>query len=353
MSSKWSLRDHTPRILVGELENVYITAPGAHWWSGYSDGDTNIVIKPDDNYQELLINRFGNPNKDTGKIEGEINLPEDRRDQYTNWVHSMIHTTVTAIGVFVEDDEHDHKTELHPMDLIVGQVTYSLISDWIIRLARDRRLQIGGDLLAYRFAVASDDRAGIWWFEEGPPLSDVTRLVEALLEFPHRPGDRWTPVVDWSIFFQTSTDVQVRSLGGPHTQLSIRATCQAHNHGGPGVALGEVVAFWMDPLAPQFALSQAAITFGLVPLNKQSSVTVFIRNVGQVPFVLSVAAAPAGSPFTWQTHNNATIGPGATLDIRVSFDPRAPGLAAGQLEVQTSAEGSPRSIALSGIGKPF
>lgn len=135
ITPKWSLREYS-RLLIGNLENVYVTAPGAHWWD-YSDGDTNIVIEPDDDHQELLINRFGRPNAN-GKIECEVNIPEDRRDQYTNWVSSMIGTTVMAIGVYVDDDGHGHKTELHPMDLIVGRVTRSLTSDWISRLAQDR-----------------------------------------------------------------------------------------------------------------------------------------------------------------------------------------------------------------------
>lgn len=175
--------------------------------------------------------------------------------------------------------------------------------------------------------------------------------MEALLEFPDPPHDGWEPMVDWRIEQQTAADVQIRSLGGAHTHARVRATCQAHNHGGPGAALGEVVAYWVDPQIPRFVLSPTTINFGTIVVDDRGLRTFHITNVSQVPFVLSVAAAPTGTSFTWRTLNTVTVGPGEILDMWVEFEPRSTGLARSQLEVQTNAEGNSHHIELTGSGR--
>jgi HYDIN/CFA65/VesB-like, Ig-like domain len=134
---KWFLRDWTSpqRVLIGTLTDV-------HDSSGILDGgdnDTNleIVPRPEPEFQDLLKNRQTPPqvNKN-GLIECEVNVGSDWRSQYEFFVNSLVGREVTAQGVFVDDDGHGSKTELHPMDVIFARVADSqLPGDWIGALA--------------------------------------------------------------------------------------------------------------------------------------------------------------------------------------------------------------------------
>jgi hypothetical protein len=114
-----------------------------------------------DEFQVLLINRFGKPNSN-GKLECEIHVSDERRDHHLAWLRSLSGTEVTAHGVWVNDTGHHDKTELHPLDVVFGPVTASIMpGDWIDALATERGLAVGATILAFRFAAASDNRGNL------------------------------------------------------------------------------------------------------------------------------------------------------------------------------------------------
>jgi hypothetical protein len=102
----------------------------------------------------------------------------------------MINSTVTATGVYVDDDGHPPaRTELHPVDLVIGPVTRSLISgdDWIAKRAADSGVRVGASLFAYRYAAASDTRKGLFsrvrlapTLREAPPSCSLFRRDRGL-----------------------------------------------------------------------------------------------------------------------------------------------------------------------------
>jgi hypothetical protein len=238
MADKWTQRSRS-RELVGRLERVYVPSG----WS--ADHDTNLVIRPDEDHEILLVNRHGRRNA-AGTMECEVQVDRWWRGAFNRWVSSMIHSTVTATGVYVDDDGHPPaRTELHPVDLIAGPVTSSMSSgdDWIAKAAAGWGVAVGVNLFAYRFAAASDTRKGL--FFEGPPLWNVTRDASVLLPFPPRPGPEWFPVVSNRVENFHRAHHQIGIIGeGVNAKLRILVTCFARGHGGPGYMLGEAVAAW-------------------------------------------------------------------------------------------------------------
>lgn len=239
MADKWTQRNRS-RELVGTLERVYVTSG----W--FEDHDSNLVIRPDADHQGLLVNRHGQRNAN-GTMFCEVQVSGLWRGAFTRWVSSMIGSTVTATGVYVDDDGHDSSTELHPLDLVVGPVTSSLSSgdDWIAKRAVDSNVIVGVSLFAYRYAAASDTRKGL--FFQGPPLWNVTRSARILLPFPPRPG----PEPEWHPVFSNRFEISENAHsghdvvgGGVDPKLEIDVTCKARGHGGPAVVLGEAVALW-------------------------------------------------------------------------------------------------------------
>lgn len=254
--SGWVLRDiNSPlRTLVGTLTEVY-NSDGL-----VGDGDTNVKIVPvpDEPNTTLLKNRKGVDNRD-GTIECEVNVTEDgdARSHYESWVSSMIGAEVTAKGVYVDDEGHHDKTEIHPVDLIVARVNGSALpTDWIADVAAQHHLQVGIGLFAYRYAAASDDRDGVAW--GAPPLAKQTRTTSVTLPFPSRPGSTRFPIAG-----TTTPQVERRSGGarhaGSHIDMTVTGdtasaelvvTVKAVDHGGPGFDLGELALYWVRSTPP-------------------------------------------------------------------------------------------------------
>lgn len=242
--SKWTLLDPR-RILVGTLRRVSVSSGSAWPPSGWDDDhDTNFYIVPDADHRHLLENSAGDRNR-SGEVVCEVQPWTFYRPAYQAWAHSLVNNTVTACGVFVQDDNHESWTELHPVDLVAGPVTSSMNSEdnWIAKAAAGWGLVVGVSLFAYRFLAASDTRKGLLF--EGPPLWNVTRKAVVFLDFPPRPGPDWFPVVSNRIAGSQNADVQIGVVGeGVDTKLRILVTCKARGHGGPGYMLGEAVAAW-------------------------------------------------------------------------------------------------------------
>jgi hypothetical protein len=340
MGGKWVLRDwkSPERTVVGTLTKLY----------NASDGDTNVQIRANDASQHLLRNRHGGRNTDLGIIECEINVVGDGRDQYEDWVRSMLGLEVTAKGVWVDDDDHNSKTELHPMDLIVASIDGSLIPDWIGEFGRRRGLVLGTSMLAFRFAAASDDREGL--LASGPPLVEWDRPTSISLAVPPRPagGFGWFEAAELKIFksLNAVTDTS------PRPQLiDLEITCNGRDYGGPGYSLGEVVTYWASPAQVGFVPDK--LSFGLLGIGEVAVRTLRIWNPGIQTIVVTVLPAQGGlRDFSWQAPPVTTLLPGAGLDVPVQFSPLSHGVANDVLIVESNAQGSPHRISLRGRGRP-
>jgi hypothetical protein len=238
----WTLRSRR-RTLVGQLDRVYVTT------GLFQDRDTNLVIVPDADHQEMLVNLNGQTPRDDMFCEVQVQWPF--RKLFTEWVETMVGSTVTARGVYVDDTGHKWP-ELHPLDLVAAPITSSSFpgDDWIARRADESGTVVGASLFAYRFAAASDTRKGLVF--DGPPLWNETRSAAVRLDCPPRPGvePEWHAVRDFRILFFDDAHADFDIVGaGSVPKLKIEVTCKAKGDGGPGVTLGEAVTLWSYSLA--------------------------------------------------------------------------------------------------------
>ncbi len=355
---KWFLEDwRSPqRVLTGTLTDV-------HDSSGILDGgdnDTNleIVPRPEKEFQDLLKNRHGQPNKakdgQAPVVECEVNVGSDWRSQFEFFVSTLVGREVTAQGVFVDDDDHESKTELHPVDVIFARVDDSqLPGDWIGALAARRGLVLGQSLLVTRFAAASDDREGL--VLSGPPLASwdrPTTLAPPLPPVP--PGTGWVPDFSLHVLRQDKATIDPAVVEDPpgsgNLVVQVTITCQGRDYGGPGVAMGEIGTFWTSQTLPAIQISPAFISFGGVFVGDGTDRTVTITNTGHADLVITIPA-PAGGVFTWDPVSGQAIAPGASAAVDVGFRPPGVGVAHGQLQVVSNAAGSPHIVKLDGTGK--
>jgi hypothetical protein len=346
--AKWNL-DAPQQILVGKLVDVHRSD---------TDDDTSVNVQPDPT-SALLRNRAGHKNAN-GWVECEINVGSAWRADYEGWVSSLLGRTVTAHGVFVEDTEHDDKTELHPLDLVFAAVGSShLPGDWIGSLASQQHLTVGTSLLAVRFAAASDDRD-----DDRPPLSNSTRAATFTLPFPPHPQPpaheepaalpgvvpgvvpRLAPLTRMRLGLQAQATIatHVRAQGTT-TVLDVTVTCLGRDHGGPGAIAGEIVTFWGEPTA-RILVTPQLLSFGTVPVGEVADRSFSIESVGELPLHVTIAGSPVTNPFHWPSLDTQ-LAPGTSHTVTVEFIARGVGQVTGSVPVLSSAGGGPLAVALS------
>jgi Abnormal spindle-like microcephaly-assoc'd, ASPM-SPD-2-Hydin len=351
---KWFLRNWTSpqRVLTGTLTNVHDS--GGTLDGGDNDTNLEIAPRPEPEFQELLKNRrIPAQVNGNGLIECEINVGSDWRSQFEFFVNSLVGREVTAQGVFVDDDGHDSKTELHPMDVIFARVDDSqLPGDWIGSLAARRGLVLDQSLFVTRFAAASDDREGL--VLSGPPLASWDRPTTIALPLPPvPPGDGWVPDFSLQVLRQEKATVETAVVEDSHTGnlvVQVTITCQGRDYGGPGVAMGEIGTFWTSQILPAIQISPTHISFDKVTVRDVADRTVTITNTGHADLVITIAPPVQHAVFTWAPASGQAIVPGASVTVNVQFAPPGVGLAQGQLRVDSNAAGSPHIVRLEGTG---
>ena len=108
---------------------------------------------------------------------------------------------------------------------------------------------------------------------------------------------------------------------------------------------------------PNFLLKQSSLNFGTVGVgsNKVQTLSGVIKNTGNSPLTISTSnftgdnsgefkIAPNGLP-------DSPIAPGDSADVILEFKPTGSGVRTAIFSINSNAQGGPRTIALSGIGK--
>jgi hypothetical protein len=342
---------------VGKLEDVHNSGSFSITDPDFGDGDTNVLITPDD--PAILANRLGGPNtavKEHTQIECEVNVTSDGRDQFENWLKTMLGRKVTAQGVYVDDTAHDNKSELHPLDIVVGQVDDTQTpGNWVDQIIIQHHVALGSSMLLYRFAAASDDRAGV--VQEGPPLAEFERDTSVALALPPRPnGDlSLIPTGEWHLMSGTNFSVAIEPPRPEQGDIvNLVAFCEGVGFGDPGYVLGEVAAYWLNP-ALQLSIDHTSMTF-LVNMDTGDTQThtLQITNVGTGSVTLTVPPPPPPIPpahvfpFSWQAIPTTTLSSGGVIDIQIEFTPLKKGTAQSALTIQSNAQGFPRRVTLIG-----
>ncbi len=107
--------------------------------------------------------------------------------------------------------------------------------------------------------------------------------------------------------------------------------------------------------APVATLTATSLTFaGTVVGSTTAAQGVTLANTGNAPLAIAGIALAGANPgdYTQTTTCGATLAPGASCAISVTFAPSLTGSLAATLQITDSALGSPQLIALSGTGDP-
>jgi hypothetical protein len=103
--------------------------------------------------------------------------------------------------------------------------------------------------------------------------------------------------------------------------------------------------------APRLMLTPPALAFpARTLLTASSPLTSTLTNIGALP--LTIASMTASGDFAFTSNCGASLVPGGTCDIVVTFTPLAAGARTGAVTLATNAPGSPHVLALSGTGQP-
>jgi hypothetical protein len=102
---------------------------------------------------------------------------------------------------------------------------------------------------------------------------------------------------------------------------------------------------------PRVMLTPPALAFpARTLLTASSPLTSTLTNIGAAP--LTIASITASGDFAFTSNCGASLPPGGTCDIVVTFTPLAEGARTGAVTLATNAPGSPHVLALSGTGQP-
>ena len=134
----------------------------------------------------------------------------------------------------------------------------------------------------------------------------------------------------------------------PTGNVNASGTLTASNFGPGGAQTINLFGTGMAPGA--FTVSPVALSFpGTYVGIGSSSQPVTLTNVSQNP--VPITSISVGAPFTQTNNCSMSLGPEASCQISVSFQPKQPGTATGKLQIAFSGSGSPQVVGLSGTAQ--
>ncbi len=102
------------------------------------------------------------------------------------------------------------------------------------------------------------------------------------------------------------------------------------------------------PTGSPLTASPSSLSFGSTAVGATSTSTVTVSNPGSA--AVSMASVGVTGPFSETNNCGTSLAAGASCTVSVTFAPTAAGSASGTLSVNSSAPGSPLTVALSGTG---
>jgi hypothetical protein len=166
------------------------------------------------------------------------------------------------------------------------------------------------------------------------------------------------------------TDFAIAPGGTCSSSLPAGMSCTVNVIFTPSVASAEsakLVFTDVDPSSPQFAtltgtgtanapvgiLTPTSLEFGgqLVTTTSSPAKTISLKNNGNL--VLNITSITSSGDFAQTNTCGTSLAAGATCMISVTFTPTATGARAGTVTVTDNANGSPRTVPLTGTGTDF
>src|SRR5260370_18509576 len=111
------LRDNVTLVGTATADNY---SGHDNWHNVWQDWDWSLFVRPALGFENLATNRAGVANAG-GLIECEIQPPDGYKDNGVmhHYFDPLLNRSVTMVGTWVEDKDHDSKTEIHPITSIL------------------------------------------------------------------------------------------------------------------------------------------------------------------------------------------------------------------------------------------
>jgi len=140
----------------------------------------------------------------------------------------------------------------------------------------------------------------------------------------------------------------VTFLAGPfYTQQTATLTIKDNAPGNP-----QTVPLTALVINPQAKLSAGSISFGSVKTGSPSTKSVTLTNSGGTALSgILIGVSGANSADFTHSSCSASLDPGKSCTINVTFTPGAKGSRSATLVITDNAQNSPRKVSLSGTGK--
>jgi hypothetical protein len=146
-----------------------------------------------------------------------------------------------------------------------------------------------------------------------------------------------------------SAEVDFRSISGGGPQI---IAADFNGDGLADVLAGTALFVNTTPPPPIVSFSPLTATFAAQAVGTSSSpMTLILKNIGKGILTVSGVSVtgPNANEFT-QTNNCATVQPGTSCAVQITFSPLSAGSATASWSVADNAPGSPQTVPLSGTG---
>ena len=137
----------------------------------------------------------------------------------------------------------------------------------------------------------------------------------------------------------------------PSNQGNFAGQLTAMDGSNQTLASASITGQGMTPVTPQLDISSSTLTFGSAVLDSPVTQSITLTSSGTAPVtVSSIDLSGSGFSITGATAP-ATLSPGQTLSLQVSFDPTVAGAASGTITISSnSTTGGTSVVSLSGTG---
>lgn len=199
-----------------------------------AEGDFSTWLVPDNKQYLLNRNQVKNPND---MLELKVRLLTQYRQAFADAVTAMAGQTVFATGVLINDDSQGGKAQIRPLDMLYAPITEDKYPAWFQEIRKN--LKDPDAVAVYKIVAASDASKA-----NKPPQTEETRSMRAVFPYPNKPN---FPKI--KIDFEVRGSVNVKSdfklnNNVMRQKIELDLGVDSIKGDGPGVFVGEFVAYW-------------------------------------------------------------------------------------------------------------
>jgi len=218
----------------GRLDNVPGKFSGVPHLS--PEGDFSVWFLPED--KKYLANRHGSPNPN-GLLELKVKLADAQAQAFLEAAKTMEGERIFVSGVLANDEEHDSKALVQPLDLIYTQLPAGKFPAWFQAIVPN--LPGPQVPVAFKVIAASDASKS-----KKPPRWEETRALKAFFPYPEKPA---LPKIKMDFEMRKVADLRTEFHLSPEpmkSRILMDLSVESASKDGPGLFVGDFVAYWAN-----------------------------------------------------------------------------------------------------------